>query len=397
MTPLPGLSGGRSLIERLREAVTPHADRIGLVGFLVFIATFALFDASVRRVAVYAALVPFLVLLADRDTLRAILRDPLFRATALWGAWLSAITCVEAANDWPRALDRFRYFLLILGFVGLTAYLAARVRNLATSVGWTLLATAAIAGAIATILHLGSANERLVPIGQGGDILYGATNFGIAIAAAAAFLYRPSSRAGWRVAVIAVALLVLVLAMALAQARGALLALVIAMAVLAAAGRRYRIPMLAVLVALVAAALLFADLEAFHARLDSYRLLIWSEAGRLIADRPWLGYGLVAKLEFGTLADGHRFTNPHSIFLGNQLYGGVVASALLLAMLTLFAPAAIRALRLHADPLPLAIMVFGLVTGLTHGYTLIEPPNPSWLFFHLPIGLAIGAKLRDEA
>lgn len=397
MTPLSGISGARSFAERMREAVGAHADRVGLVGFLVFVATLILFDASIRRVAVYVALLPFLVLLADRDTLRAVLRDPLFRATALWGAWLSAVTFVEAAGDWTRALDRFRYFLLILAFIGLTAYLAARVRCFAASVGWTLLATAAVAGTIATILHVGSANERLVPIGQGGDILYGATNFGVAIAAAAVFLYRRASRSGWRVAVIAAAILALLLAMALAQARGALLALVFTAAVLAAAGNRHRMPMLAVLVVLVVAALAFADLEAFYARLDSYRLLIWSEAGRLIVERPWTGYGLIAKLEFGTLVDGHRFTNPHSIFLGNQLYGGVVASALLLAMLLMFVPAALQSLRRYDDPLPLAIMVFGLVTGLTHGYTLIENPNPSWLFFHLPIGLAIGAKLRDEA
>jgi len=384
----------RRLDARLWSFVTRRPDEAAFFAYGILLAAFFLIEPPWRRSLSHVLLLPTVFILADRGLLRAIVRDRLFLVLVAWGAYMAAATFICGPPEVFRALDMVRNFVLILCFVAVTAYLAARRDQFAADIGKVVLPTATLGAIVSIALFAGSGGERLFPVAMGGELLDGTMMYGGAIAVATVFLYRPA-HAGWRrLAVAAACVAVIFVLLALAQARGAMVALLIVAVVLVLLTRGSIGAIVALAVLVAALGITFMDVSALYTRLDSHRLMIWTEALRIAAERPVFGFGTTARLVFATLPDGQPIYDPHSIFVANQLYGGLVGTGLLAVVLATFARDALGVLRATGDASAIAIMVFGLVNGVTHGYTLIAGANHFWLVFFLPIGLVIGTRLR---
>ncbi len=153
-----------------------------------------------------------------------------------------------------------------------------------------------------------------------------------------------------------------------------------------------------------AVALLAAGLGAYHfvagadalilPRGDSYRLGIWSYyVERIGSDGPWFGLGILT--DDATQVGGWPVQHPHNLFLAVVWQGGLLALALLLAVIvatgqTLFAH--------YARPeakLGMAIWILALPAYLIDGHELVDKIGWTWLLFWLPVGIAVG--LRGSA
>jgi O-antigen ligase len=394
LTRVHAKTDSRRLDLRLWSLVLRYPDEAAFAAYLGLLATFFLVEPPWRRTLSHFALLPTVFILADRGLVRAIVRDRLFLTVFAWGAYLAVVTFVCGPPELFRALDMVRNAVLVLCFVCITAYLAAQRDAFVADISKVVLPTATVASVISIALFINSGEERLVPVAMGGELLDGTMMYGGAIAVSAMFLYR-FERDGWRrLASVVVCVAVIFLLLTLAQARGAMIALLIVAVVLALLTRGSVGAVVALIVLVAAIGIAFMDVSALYTRLDSYRLMIWSEAIRIAGERPIFGFGTTARVVFATLPDGQSIFDPHSIFIANQLYGGLIGSALLAAVLVVFAHDALRIFRQTGDASAIAIMAFGLVNGLTHGYTLFTGANHFWLVFFLPIGLVIGARLR---
>src|SRR3546814_7599334 len=69
------------------------------------------------------------------------------------------------------------------------------------------------------------------------------------------------------------------------------------------------------------------SIELLYERAPSGHFAIWQQALTAIAERPWLGYGSLADIEFATKHGPGR--SPHNLPLANQFYGGLPATLLL--------------------------------------------------------------------
>lgn len=133
----------------------------------------------------------------------------------------------------------------------------------------------------------------------------------------------------------------------------------------------------------------------------SYRPEIWSEAISLAAQRPWLGYGYEHHLLLELKRTGHAFNDPHNIELAVLLAGGLIGLAL---WLTLYGIAMVYSWRNRNNSSALvasALLVFGLVAGLTEGRDFLSRPKEHWFLIWIPFALLINAwqctKRKTEA
>ena len=146
----------------------------------------------------------------------------------------------------------------------------------------------------------------------------------------------------------------------------------------------------------VAAAMLGAmgDLIAIS-RGSSYRSEIWVVVLDRIAERPWFGHGIEAD-ETVPYSRGLAI-HAHQMYLSNQFYGGVVATALLALMLAAAGRAAYRDFRSTGSFVLAALLIFVIVAGLFDFGRLLHTVNWVWLVFWLPIALIAGREVCDKA
>jgi O-antigen ligase len=143
-------------------------------------------------------------------------------------------------------------------------------------------------------------------------------------------------------------------------------------------------------------ALLLFYPTALTARGFSYRPDIWAEALKLAIQRPLFGYGYDHQLLLELKGTGRVFNDPHNIELAVLLAGGLIGLALWLA---LYGIAAVYSWRNRHKPAVLvasALLVFGLVAGLTEGRDFLSRPKEHWFLIWIPFALLINAWLKSE-
>ncbi|GAB4349079.1 MAG: hypothetical protein Kow0073_02450 [Immundisolibacter sp.] len=133
---------------------------------------------------------------------------------------------------------------------------------------------------------------------------------------------------------------------------------------------------------------------------DSYRLAVWQRVAERIAQRPWIGEGVLTDDGVDVPArpwqKGDKLIHiehPHNIFLATALYGGLPALALLLGVLLLAAQAALR-LACAGRPAWLLVLLFSVLCMLTDGARLLNSPQGIWFYFWLPVAALLGYGLR---
>ena len=126
---------------------------------------------------------------------------------------------------------------------------------------------------------------------------------------------------------------------------------------------------------------------------DSYRLAIWQQFAARVAQKPWLGEGIltddttqVAARDAG--APPLTMNHPHSVYLATALYGGLPALALLVVVVALALWQGMLAAR-RGEPAWLLVLLIGLLCMLTDGDRLLHAPRGIWFYFWLPVGVLL--------
>ncbi len=121
----------------------------------------------------------------------------------------------------------------------------------------------------------------------------------------------------------------------------------------------------------------------------SFRPGIWQEVLREVRERPWFGHGMLE--EPVVRAYGQIFSHAHNGYLATLRDGGVVGLAILLALLALGMRRAWWQRQREGDSLTLALLVYAAVSIAMDYDRILVQPTELWLFFWLPLGLALAA------
>lgn len=364
---------------------------LGAVYIAVLCAAFLL-DTRLLRNLFYIAGVPLFVLALpsidwSRHATSTIARLAFvylgyFIASGLWSDGLSL----------QSFADLLRVSLLLLLFLVTTLHLASSDAHFA---GRLFFWFAASAGAslvtvfVASALGLLPFGARFTGFGLTDHPIIGSTLYGFALLLAAFELLPRAAALRWRIAWLAVIALCAAF-MLLSGSRGPLLALIAALTVgFVMADRRMALVVAALVVAGTGAGALFGlyPIEIIYQRAESGHFEIWPQTLAAIAERPWLGHGSLALIEF----ELHNYDydpgrSPHNLLLANQFYGGLPATLLLGALLLVVVRQGWRA-QCEGYPIYLILLVFGLVASLFDTRSLVQNLGREWVTLWLPIAL----------
>lgn len=286
------------------------------------------------------------------ERLRAVLREPLPRAALLLLAVL-ALSMLWSAAPWPERLAHlwsWRTLLLLIVSLAVFDSRAWKLRLALTLVAATLI------GALAAWVTW-ALDYRVYPIHPAGSVLRNGVTQGLAFAAGAfvavvAALFEGGLARRLRIALLAAAGVLVASLFFVTAGRSAQIGLVVmtaAAALLLLHGRARRVAFIAIPAVFVAGVLLAPMAKERFAlgwqeatRASSaedggsvgFRLLLWRETARMIAERPLLGYGS------GGFAPAYNArvtreysdwrrrqgTDPHNQYLWIQVRAGVLGT-----------------------------------------------------------------------
>ncbi len=128
-----------------------------------------------------------------------------------------------------------------------------------------------------------------------------------------------------------------------------------------------------------------------------YRRLIWMDALEKALQHPWFGSGFLADTS-GTLVlsngQPYRYGDAHSFFIANFRDGGVVGLSLALTMLGLALYITFQAGRESGRYLHLALIIYGIICVTPNEWELLTGTKEGWMFFWLPLGLAVSDEIK---
>lgn len=158
---------------------------------------------------------------------------------------------------------------------------------------------------------------------------------------------------------------------------------------------RKSLVVLGLLVSMSAAIVLLAP-EMVMQRGLSYRTEIWAEVLRQIAGKVWFGHGYGASMKIPIASLQQTFSDPHNLTLAVFYAGGVFG---LLFWVGLYFTALFDGWRLRADKWVLvcsAMVVYGLVAGMTEGGSFMTRPKEHWFLIWIPLALLAEATFGNR-
>ncbi len=366
----------------------------------LFLSLFFLLGSAEVRMVLYVVVLPLVVLVHGRLAMRLIRASPLAQAT------LALFLYISVSASWGslgviEALDHIRILLLTLGFmmVVMVAFDPEDGRPL----GWLLVGLMAgclLGAGVSAVVHLdaGDVTQRFRAIGLKQDLIGQITLYGVIATAALAVACRPPHP---RVTVLLLAgATAIVLFVVWSQTRGTLLAVTAGGAVALVFGWHRLDRAMAVKIAtagLVAGLAILAAVIAlepwtFLLRGDSWRLEIWGQAVRWIAEAPVFGHGAISGLRYEV--HQHEFRNAHNLYLDTAVSTGLIGLGLLLWVLGRSAWIAHGSRHTLHGLMALTMLATGATAGLTHFGRILENAGPTWLFLWFPVFLAAGLEAR---
>ena len=181
----------------------------------------------------------------------------------------------------------------------------------------------------------------------------------------------------------------------LTQSRGPLFSLCAALLPLLLLFKRQYISHVAIgagILVLLTLALIFSHVDhILVARIDSSytqsftRFGIWQEGLRLIAQKPWFGWGLHQQLDFVNDL-GNRVHTTHSLYIAALLKGGIVGFIALLTVTGYGLYMGWQQIK-QKQALEACMFLFTLFFYITQGMFLIGNAGETWLLFWLPLAV----------
>ncbi|MGK2942639.1 MAG: O-antigen ligase family protein [Immundisolibacter sp.] len=218
------------------------------------------------------------------------------------------------------------------------------------------------------------------------------------------FQILPTAHGAWRQAVWLAAALVLMIGIVLTGSRSPLAATMVCVGLGLALMRKWRLLGLAAVVLGLTISILLAsgyDYREALARGDSYRTAIWRQCAARIAERPWLGEGILTddSTQVGSKVNrglSLSMAHPHNVYLATTLYGGLPALAILITLVILALRQGI-AVAHRGEPAWLLMLIVGLLCMLTDGDRLLHAPRGIWFYFWMPVGVLVAGEAQAAA
>lgn len=158
--------------------------------------------------------------------------------------------------------------------------------------------------------------------------------------------------------------------------------------------RRAFLPIAALAIGLLAMLALAPDL--FTQRGLSHRPEIWSKTLQLIMETPWLGKGYGSPLAIWVPALGKTLSDPHNVELAVAYELGAIG---LLLWCLMYAAALLSCIRHRTCPefaIASALLLYGLMAGMTEGSNFLSRPNESWFLTWIPLTLVASLSIRKR-
>ncbi|HEB26569.1 MAG TPA: hypothetical protein ENI05_02160 [Porticoccus sp.] len=123
----------------------------------------------------------------------------------------------------------------------------------------------------------------------------------------------------------------------------------------------------------------------------SWRPEIWSSVLERVKDcGMWFGCGYGGWKSDAVVVGDMKFDHPHSIYLGQFFYGGIVA---LVSYICLLAGFLFHGLRVRRAIPWVLVLTAGVSVTLTEGSKLLTTPSPIWLVLFFPMAMILAISL----
>lgn len=158
--------------------------------------------------------------------------------------------------------------------------------------------------------------------------------------------------------------------------------------------RRAALPIALLVIAALMALALAPDL--FSQRGFSHRPEIWSKTLQQIMEAPWLGKGYGSPLAIWVPDLGQTLSDPHNVELAVVFELGVIG---LLLWCLIYAAALAPCIRHRASAefsIASALLIYGLMAGMTEGSNFLSRPNESWFLTWIPLALIASLSIRKR-
>ncbi len=359
------------------------------------IVSFFVFDTLYHRLYFYVCVIPAFLIFARWDEVRRVMGTPFWRFSTLYLVYLWMTLFWSAEPDFLGFLNQTRLLFLVLFFITATLYLLAEDPDFSARIlryfGWAgaIGATGAIGYHLIMVGDLGA---RMAGPGRAEHVIIGATLYGVAALCLLGTVLRDTAQPrvkilGW------VAFLVLILAMLLTHSRGPVLVIGGVVWLYLFALGHWKIAIFIPFGVLAYLLLVWTDVvEAgrWIERGSTHRIGIWLQSWDLIsasAKSVLIGQGGLTEYAF-KLGNGNFVKSPHSLFIANQLYGGLIATVLLFGLITFALLKAIQGYHRSGNFVVCALFLFGLGVCLFDYRTVLINLSHEWVSFWLPALIA---------
>ena len=386
-----GLSGGSGFVR----------DRIFWMAILILFSFLAVLLLPSQSAASYPTYILAIAMLVTIRQWEDIIQVDLFRWVCLLVGWLSASTIWSIPFELREAVSVLLRGVLVTAFV--VAFAECQLRSQVQR--WMGLAFAVIGSIVtaAAIMHFfmtAPDDGRLNGLGQLDTHVIAALVYGVLLIFA---VQRMLMTSNLLVSVLFFLMaLVMGVAVFLSDSRNAWLSVPIGLLAFLLAHfvrERGRIQVVFASGLTFGAALIVIILNDEHLttillpRGDSFRLGIWTEFLRRVAESPIVGLGITTNDD--VLMGEYILQHPHSMYLSVLFQGGVIGLTLYLIVLFKVVKELLAHIHVEADAqLGIGILMLAMVAYMIDGHELIDKVGSTWFLLWLPVAIAIGLQWR---
>ena len=183
----------------------------------------------------------------------------------------------------------------------------------------------------------------------------------------------------------------------LSQSRGPLIAFIISIIVGSFFGKSWKtigIFIILFTVFIISIEFFNVGIQSFYERGFSYRIELWMEAIKNIAEAPLFGKGYFSDIYIPV---GNTMHSPHNLLLLVSSKSGMIGGGLLLLLISVALVHSYKLFAASGNWIFLCIFAYFIVCMTFDSTHLLHKPTLGWLIFWLPVSLLAGEEVRRKS
>ena len=383
------------LTEKLKTIKNPIAKNWFFILLVLFIIGFFITpERSYHRNGYYLLLfLPAIILFLRDSSLRKNSIEIPFILVLVFLLYTSLSLAWSEYKTWEDLYDAMRYTLLILSFF-LVIDLAFRNKKWRVDdlLWWSMIGIS-IAALITIITYYTNdsfPSSRIEGVSPYLSITQGGNLFGLFAIIGLCFLVHKDKlqKLHYSLQILTIiSILILCSYIIFSQTRGSIVAFIVTSSVLLLLNKKYKI-FIGLLIAstLTISFIEFSDsIRGFFDRGLGTRPYIWAESLRMIAEKPFFGYGISTNL---TIDIGFKeYGGPHNLVLSLLLKYGIVGFGLWCYITAYAFYHSVNTSKSTGDWTLTIMFLYSIIAWMFTDRSLISSPNLAWLIYWLPLGL----------